>query len=468
MSAFDSAIAEQLKDAAGPGGWTEDAGVIAPHLSEWRGRWSGRTSLMLKPSETKQVSAILAICNETKTPIVPQGGNTGLVGGQIPTRGEILLSLERMNRIRMVSAQDNALIAEAGVVLERAQAAAEEAGRLLPLSLAAQGSCTIGGNVATNAGGVNVLRYGMTRELVLGLEVVLADGRVLDLMRGLRKDNTGYDVKQLFIGAEGTLGVVTAAMLKLFPKPAGFTTALAAIRDPSVAGALLNRLQSATGGLVTAFELMQERALDLVTKHIPGTANPLAPRTGWTVLIEVSNPSAFDATEPLQEALSQAIQEGIVADAMFAKTSRDRDALWRLRETIPEAQRLDGASIANDISVPLSRIGEFIVSAEQAIRAALPAARSFSFGHVGDGNIHFAIQAPGHDEALNAARGALERVVQEETHKLGGSISAEHGLGLAKNAAISRYKSESEIAIMRALKTALDPNNILNPGKVLP
>ena len=244
-----------------------------------------------------------------------------------------------------MSAQDNALIAEAGVVLERAQAAAEEAGRLFPLSLAAQGSCTIGGNVATNAGGVNVLRYGMTRDLVLGLEVVLADGRVLDLMRGLRKDNTGYDLKQLFIGAEGTLGVVTAAMLKLFPKPAGFTTALAAIRDPSVAGALLNRLQSATGGLVTAFELMQERALDLVTKHIPGTANPLAPRTGWTVLIEVSNPSAFDATEPLQEALSQAIQEGIVADAMFAKTSRDRDALWRLRETIPEAQRLDGASI---------------------------------------------------------------------------------------------------------------------------
>jgi FAD/FMN-containing dehydrogenase len=231
---------------------------------------------------------------------------------------------------------------------------------------------------------------------------------------------------------------------------------------------LLNRLQSATGGLVTAFELIEERALDLVTKHIAGTTNPLSAHTGWTVLIEVSNPTAFDATEALQEALVRAIEEGIAADAVFAKTSRDRSALWRLRETIPEAQRLDGASIANDISVPLSRIGDFIASADRAIRAALPVARPFSFGHVGDGNIHFAIQAPGNDAALNAARGLLEGIVQEETHKLGGSISAEHGLGLAKNTAISRYKTQSEIDLMRTLKHALDPNSILNPGKVLP
>lgn len=423
---------------------------------------------MLRPPSTEHVSRILYICNETGTAIVPQGGNTGLVGGQIPTRGEVLLSLERMNRIRAVSTEENTLVAEAGVVLARAQTAASETGRLFPLSLAAEGSCTIGGNVATNAGGVNVLRYGMTRELVLGLEVVLADGRVLDLMRGLRKDNTGYDLRQLFIGAEGTLGIVTAAMLKLFPKPASFSTALAAIRNPSLAVGLLNRLQAATGGLVTAFELMQERALDIVAKHIPGAANPLSVHTGWTVLIEVSNPTAFDATEPLQEALLRAVEEGIVADAVFAKTSRDRDALWRLRETIPEAQRLDGASIANDISVPLSRIGEFITSADEAIRAALPTARPFSFGHVGDGNIHFAIQAPGDDSALSAARGTLERIVQQEAHKLRGSISAEHGLGLAKNTDISRYKSENEIEIMRALKRTLDPNNILNPGKVLP
>jgi FAD/FMN-containing dehydrogenase len=468
MNALDPSIAQRLKDAAGSGGWSEDANDIAPHIREFRGRWQGTTPLLLKPSATEAVSRILAICNETGTPVVPQGGNTGLVGGQIPHHGEVLLSLERMARIRQVSAEENTMIAEAGVVLSRAQDAADEAGRLFPLSLAAEGSCTIGGNVATNAGGVNVLRYGMTRELVLGLEVVLADGRVLDLMRGLRKDNTGYDLKQLFIGAEGTLGIVTAVMLKLYPKPAGYTTALIAISDPSVAVGLLNGLQHATGGQVTAFELMQGRALDLVFKHIPGTASPLSKKPAWTVLIEVSNPAAFDATEALQEALLHAMEENVVTEAVFAKTEREREALWRLRETIPEAQRLDGASIANDISVPLSRIADFISSAEGAIRAALPSARPFSFGHVGDGNIHFAIQAPGDDGALNAGRGRLERIVQDETEKLHGSISAEHGLGIAKNAAAARYKSAAEVDVMRTLKRALDPRNILNPGKMLP
>src|SRR5882672_286432 len=426
MGKLDPSIAQRLKEAAGPSGWSEDPAEIAPHLVEWRGRWKGDSQLLLKPGETEQVARILAICDETETAIVPQGGNTGLVGGQISTRGEVLLSLERMNRIRSVSVEDNTLIAEAGVVLANAQKAAGQAGRLFPLSLAAEGSCTIGGNVSTNAGGVNVLRYGMTRDLVLGLEVVLANGRVLDLMRGLRKDNTGYDLKQLFVGAEGTLGIVTAAMLKLFPKPAGYTTVLVAIPDVEVAVELLNRLQEATGGLVTAFEIMQRRALDLVFKHIPGTVDPFPSHTGWTLLIEISNPSAFDATEALEQALARAMEEAKIFDAVFAKTARDRESLWRLREAIPEAQRLDGASIANDISVPLSRIGEFIASADQAVRAALPVARSFSFGHVGEGNIHFALHAPGHDAALNAVRGTLERIVQEETHKLGGSISAEH------------------------------------------
>src|SRR4051812_27630950 len=263
MSSLDPAIARRLKEAAGPLAFSEDPAEIAPHLSEWRNRWKGATPLLLKPSDTGQVSRILAVCDETQTAIVPQGGNTGLVGGQIPTRGEVLLSLERMSRIRSVSVEDNTLIAEAGVVLVNAQKAADQAGRLFPLSLAAEGSCTIGGNVSTNAGGVNVLRYGMTRDLVLGLEVVLANGRVLDLMRGLRKDNTGYDLKQLFIGAEGTLGIVTAAQLKLFPRPAGYTTVLTALADVDRAVDLLNRLQGATGGLVTAFELMQRRALDL-------------------------------------------------------------------------------------------------------------------------------------------------------------------------------------------------------------
>jgi FAD/FMN-containing dehydrogenase len=468
MGILDASLVRRLKDAAGPSGWSEDPAEIAPHLCEWRGRWKGETALLLKPREAEEVARILSVCDETKTAIVPQGGNTGLVGGQIPTKGEVLLSLARMNRIRSVSVEDNTLIAEAGVVLANAQKAAGQAGRLFPLSLAAEGSCTIGGNVSTNAGGVNVLRYGMTRDLVLGLEVVLANGRVLDLMRGLRKDNTGYDLKQLFIGAEGTLGIVTAAMLKLFPKPAGYTTVLVAIPDVDVAVELLNRLQDATGGLVTAFEIMQRRALDLVFKHIPGTTDPFPGHPGWTLLIEISNPSAFDATEALEQALARAMEEGKVVNAVFAKTARDRESLWRLRETIPEAQRLDGASIANDISVPLSRISEFIRSGERAVRVVLPEARSFTFGHVGDGNLHFAVQAPGHDAALLAARETIERAVQEETAKFRGSISAEHGLGLAKNEAIARYRSADEIALMRTLKRALDPNNILNPGKLLP
>jgi FAD/FMN-containing dehydrogenase len=468
MDTLDPSLAQRLKDAAGHGAWSEDTHEIAPHLKEWRGRWSGHTPLLLKPASTEAVARILSVCGATATPVVAQGGNTGLVGGQIPTQGEVLLSLARMNRIRAVSTEDNIMIAEAGVVLRHAQDAAEAAGRLFPLSLAAEGSCTIGGNVSTNAGGVNVLRYGMMRDLVLGLEIVLADGRVLDLMRGLRKDNTGYDLKQMFIGAEGTLGIVTAAMVKLFSKPAGYATALAAIGSAGVAVGLLNRLQDATGGLVTAFELMQRYGLDLVTAHIPGVVNPFPNHSGWTVLIEVSNPTAFNATEALEEALARAMEEGMVADAVFAKTARDREALWRLRETMPEAQRQDGASISNDISVPLSCIPEFLASADKAVRTALPAARPLAFGHVGDGNLHFAILAPGHDAELLAARGVLEGIVQDEANRLGGSISAEHGLGLAKNGTIARYKSAAEIEVMRALKRTLDPANILNPGKLLP
>jgi len=468
MSRLDEATVRRLKEAAGARGWSEDAGEIAPHLIELRGRWTGQTPLLLKPSDTQAVARVLAVCNETGTALVPQGGNTGLVGGQIPTRGEVLLSLERMTRIRLISPEDNLLIAEAGVVLKRAQQVADAAGRLFPLSLGAEGSCTIGGNVSTNAGGVNVLRYGMMRDLVLGLEVVLADGRVLDLLRGLKKDNTGYDLKQLFIGAEGTLGIVTAAMLKLFPKPHSYATAIAAISDVAAAVGLLHRLQDATGGLVTAFELMHRRSLDLVERHIPGTANPLPHHAGWMVLIEVSNPTAFDATDAMQQALAMAMEEGAVSDAAFAKTARDRQALWKLRETLPDAHRADGATIANDISVQPSRIGAFLDAADAAIRSVLASARSYPFGHIGDGNLHYAIKAPGDEAGLRAARSALEHAVQEQAARLGGSISAEHGLGLAKNQAILSYKSEAEIGVMRALKRTLDPNNILNPGKVLP
>ena len=468
MTALDSKVAQRLKETAGAGGWSEDKHEIAPHLVELRGRWTGQTELLLKPASTEAVSRILAICNETGTPIVPQGGNTGLVGGQIPMHGEVLLSLERMTRIRAVSPEDDLLVAEAGVVLTRVQQAAEAADRLFPLSLGAEGSCTIGGNISTTAGGVSVLRYGMMRDLTLGLEVVLADGRVLDMLRGLKKDNTGYDLKQLFIGAEGTLGIVTAATLKLFPKPHSHATAVAAISGVQVAVELLRKLQRATGGLVTAFELMHRRSLDLFVKHIPGTANPLARHDGWLLLIEVSNPTAFDATEAMQQTLATAVERGAVLDAAFAKTERDRQALWKLREALPDAHRSDGATIANDISVQPSRIAEFLEMADAAIRTVLPSAGSYPFGHVGDGNLHYAIKAPGDEAALLAARGPLEHVVQDVTAKLGGSISAEHGLGLAKNADIERYKSADEIALMRALKRTLDPKNILNPGKLLP
>ncbi len=468
MTTLDETIARRLKEAAGPGGWSEDASEIAPHLVELRGRWTGKTPLLLKPSDTEAVARILAVCNESGTPVVPQGGNTGLVGGQIPTRGEVLLSLERMTRIRTISREDDLLIAEAGVVLKRVQETADGAGRLFPLSLGAEGSCTIGGNVSTNAGGVNVLRYGMMRDLVLGLEVVLADGRVLDLLRGLKKDNTGYDLKQLFIGAEGTLGIVTAATLKLFPKPYSYATAIAAISGVPVAVDLLQRLQVATGGLVTAFELMHRRSLDLVERHIPGTANPPPHHDGWLVLIEVSNPSAFDATEAMQQALALAMEQGAVTDAAFAKTARDRQALWKLRETLPDAHRSDGATVSNDITVPPSRIAAFLEAADAGIRTVLDSARSYPFGHVGDGNLHYAIKAPGDEARLRAARGTLKHEVHEQAMKLGGSISAEHGLGIAKNEDILRYKSDAEIGTMRALKRTLDPNNILNPGKVLP
>jgi len=462
-------ITNRLKQAAGPGGFSDDAQEVAAHTTEWRGRWSGKTALLLKPKTTEAVSGILAICNETLTALVPQGGNTGLVGAQVPLHGEVLLSLERMSRIRSVSASENVIIAEAGVILANVQKAAADADRLFPLSLAAEGSCTIGGNLSTNAGGVAVLRYGMTRELVLGVEVVLADGRVLNLLRSLRKDNSGYDLKQLFIGAEGTLGIITAAALKLFPRPHSYATVFAAISRADAALDLLNRLQDATGGLVTAFELVSRAGLDLVLKHIPGATDPLPKHRGWFVLAQVSNPAAFDALPALEAGLGKAMEDGLVVDAVFAKNERERKNLWLLRESLSEAQKIEGASVKHDVSVPLSRIPEFLATADKAVRDALPGARPVAFGHVGDGNIHFNIAAPpGNDAALLAARDKLESVVHEVALRLGGSVSAEHGIGIAKREALKTQKSAAELDVMRALKRTLDPNNILNPGKLLP
>ena len=458
----------RLKSAAGANGFTEDPAEIAPHLEEWRGKYHGQTSLLLKPASTAEVSAVLAICNETKTPIVPQGGNTGLVGGQIPFHGEVLLSLGRMNRIRQVDAEGMNLIAEAGTILDTVHKAADDAQRLFPLSLASQGSCTIGGNLSTNAGGVDVLRYGTARELVLGLEVVLADGRVLDMLRTLRKDNTGYDLKQLFIGAEGTLGVITAAALKLFAKPAERVTAFAAIPNPAAAVTLLSRLQEQTGGLVSAFEIIPRIGLDFVLAHIPQTTDPLRASSPWYVLIEATSGARFALRDAMERAL--AADNALVTDAVIAESEAQRAQLWRLRESISEAQKPEGGSIKHDVSVPIARIPEFLEVATPTVQSLVPGARPVPFGHIGDGNIHFNITVPkGADNAAFLARWEeISRAVHDIVHRFGGSISAEHGLGVMKHNEIARYKSAAELDVMAALKRTLDPNGILNPGKLLP
>jgi len=455
----------RLKAAAGPKGFSDDPAEIAPHVEEWRGKYHGHSTLLLKPATTEEVAAILAICNETNTAVVPQGGNTGLVGGQIPFDGEIVLSLARMNRLRAVDRAAHTMTVEAGMILAHVQKAADEAGLLFPLSLAAEGSATIGGNLSTNAGGVAVLRYGMARDLVLGLEVVLADGRVLDLLRTLRKDNTGYDLKQLFIGAEGTLGVITAAALKLFPKPAVRATAFVALASPAAAVALLGRMQEATGGLISAFEILPRAGLELVLAHIPGTRDPLAAPSPWYVLVEATSAARFD----LDAAFEAALAEADIADAVVAASDAQRAAFWALRETMSEAQKREGASIKHDVSVPVSAIPDFLTQATAAVLKAVPGARPVSFGHIGDGNIHFNFSAPkdGDGAAFLARWEEVQRIVHDVVHDFGGSISAEHGIGVQKRDQLPRYKSEAELDVMRMMKRMLDPRNILNPGKVI-
>jgi FAD/FMN-containing dehydrogenase len=464
-----SDVLTRLKEAAGPGGFSEDPREIAPHVVEWRGKFQGSTSLLLKPRATADVSRILAICHETRTAIVPQGGNTGLVGGQIPLGGEVLLSLKRMNRIRSLDAEGMTAVADAGVVLADLQRAADDAGRMFPLSLAAEGSCTIGGNLSTNAGGVNVLRYGNARDLALGLEVVLADGTVLDLLRTLRKDNTGYDLKQLFIGSEGTLGVITAAALKLFAKAAERVTVFVAVPDVEAALALLGRLQGETGGLVSAFELLPRLGLELVLAHIPQTSDPLTAPSPWYVLVEATSGARFNLADVVSHNLACAIEDGVASDATVAASEAQRAALWRLRESLSEAQKQEGGSIKHDVSVPVAAVPEFLQEGCAAAARLIPGIRPVPFGHLGDGNIHFNFSVPkgGDDAAFLARWSALNRVIHDIVREFGGSISAEHGVGVLKRDEILRYRSAAEIETMRALKRTLDPHNILNPGKVV-
>lgn len=462
---------QKFKAITGPQGFVDDAVTLAPHLVEWRGLYQGKCAALLAPKTTEEVSAILRLAHETGTPIVPQGGNTGLVGGQIPFVGEeIILSLSRMKALRAVDPLNNTLTVEAGMTLAEVQSHAHAAGRLFPLSLASEGSCQIGGNLSTNAGGTAVLRYGNARELVLGLEVVLADGRVLSSLKGLRKDNTGYDLKQLFLGSEGTLGIITAAVLKLFVEPKSIETAFVAVPSVEAAVDLLRLADDQSGGLVSTFELVPRIGVEFIATHLPGVSDPLADPSPWYVLVEMTAGSARLGLDALMERLlNDALSRNLIGDATVAQSESQRQSLWRLRESLSEIQKHEGGSIKHDVSVPVSCMAAFIAKASAAVVAAMPGIRPVPFGHIGDGNVHFNLSQPvGMDKAAYLAHwDEMNSIVHAIVREMGGSISAEHGVGHMKRDEIAATKSAVEMDLMRALKIALDPKNILNPGKVV-
>ncbi|MFO1294112.1 MAG: FAD-binding oxidoreductase [Rubrivivax sp.] len=439
---------------------------------DWRRRWRGRALAVVRPGSTAEVAAVVRLCAAAATPIVPQGGNTGLVGGGVPDASgkQVLLSLARMQRVRALDAANLTLTVEAGCVLRAAQQAAADAGLLLPLSLAAEGSCTIGGNLATNAGGTAVLRWGNARELCLGLEVVTAAGEVWDGLSGLRKDNTGYDLRDLFIGSEGTLGVITAATLKLAPQPAAVTTALAACASPAACVRLLALARARLGAALTGFELMGRFALELVARHFPRLPQPL-PDAPWTVLLEASDiEGEAEARRRFEALLAAAAEAGCVDDAVVAASLAQSQALWQLRESIPLAQAAEGLNVKHDIALPVSAIPEFVARTGAALQARWPGVRLVTFGHLGDGNLHYNVQAPAGDDAarfLAEQEPAVNRLVYDALAPFGGSISAEHGIGALKRDELAARKSPVALALMRAVKAALDPQGLLNPGRVL-
>ena len=463
----------RLESLVGAKGLVTEPGDMAPHLHDRRERYRARARCVVKPANTEEVAEVVRLCAAQGVPMVPQGGNTGLVAGGIPDEDgrAVVINLARMNRIRGLDPINDTITVEAGCILQNVQAAAEDADRLFPLSLGAEGSCQIGGNLSTNAGGIQVLRYGNARELVLGLEVVLPDGRVWDGLRALRKDNTGYDLKQIFIGAEGTLGVITAAVLKLFPRPKETATAFVAVPDVAAAVALLGRVRAATGEAVTSFELIPRLALDFALAHVAGIQDPLSERHDWYLLIELSTGAGSGSLgAALEGVLAQALDAGLVRDAALAASGAQAQAFWRIREGIVEAQKFEGGSIKHDVSVPISAIAEFVARASNAAEALVPGVRPLAFGHLGDGNIHFNLAQPeGADtEEFLARWNALRRAVYQVVVDLNGSISAEHGIGRLNLAANLRSKSEVEIDLMRKIKRALDPENLMNPGRVVP
>jgi len=450
---------------------SDEAGM-APYLRDWRGRFTGRALAVLRPADTEQVSATVKLCVDARIPMVPQGGNTGLVLGSVPDASgtAVVLSLARMQTVRKVDAVNRTMTVDAGVILQNAQEAAAEQGCLFPLSLAAEGSCTIGGNLSTNAGGTGVLRYGNTRELCLGLEVVTPQGDIWSGLRGLRKDNTGYDLRDLFIGAEGTLGIITGAVLKLYPQPKASVTALAAMESPAAALRLLSIMQDHCGASLTGFELMSAYCLRLVAKHFPALPQPLSGEHAQYALLELaSSESEQHAAALLERALGAALDEGVAQDAVVASSATQSRGLWDLREHIPLAQAADGKNIKHDISLPVSSIADFIAGTEPQLQAAFPGCQLVCFGHLGDGNLHFNVAPPAGvaNEDFLHSQEAVNRVVHDAVAAFGGSISAEHGIGALKRDELARYKSPVELNLMRAIKAALDPLGLMNPGKIL-
>jgi len=466
-----TALLDDLRVAVGAAHVLTDGDLSAYEL-DWRKRWRGRALAVVRPGTTAEVAAVVRACAKHGTPLVPQGGNTGLVGGGVPDESgrQVLLSLGRMNRIRVIDTANATMTVEAGCVLQAAQEAAANAGLLLPLSLAAEGSCTIGGNLATNAGGTQVLRYGNARALCLGLEVVTAAGEVWDGLSGLRKDNTGYDLRDLFIGSEGTLGVITAATLSLSPQPAARTTALAACGSLASCVALLARARASLGPALTGFEVMNAFSLGLVAKHFPQLPRPLA-TAPWTVLLEQSDAEGeAHAKERFEALLEAALEAGEIDDAAVAASLEQSKALWHLRESIPLAQSAEGLNIKHDIALPVSRIPEFVASTDAALAAAFPGVRLVDFGHLGDGNLHYNVQCPEGGDAkafLSDHEDAVNAIVYDAVIAHGGSISAEHGIGALKREELATRKDAVALSLMRSIKQALDPRGIMNPGRVL-
>lgn len=453
-------LLEQLKDIVGPKGWTTDPAELEARVNDWRGAVRGSTPIVISPASTEDVAAVVRACAAAKVAIVPQGGNTSLCAGAIPDESgeQVVLSLSRMNQIREVDAANFSMEVEAGCILENVQNEAKKVDRFFALSLGAEGSCQIGGNLSTNAGGINVVRYGTARAQVLGLEAVLADGSIVSGLRSLRKDTAGYDLKQLFIGSEGTLGVITAATLKLYPSPGEISTALIAIRSSGDAVKLLAILRAELSDTIEAFELVSEFVFGLVSRHIPELTLPFDEGAPWYVLMDAT----VDA-EHLENALTQAAEDGVLIDAIITKNSMEAEKFWRMRHSIAEAERAAGTALKHDIAVPVSRMEEFLTRGEQLLEDLAPGAQLMAFGHVGDGNLHYNVGVPpGFTEGAVVSSAIYDLVAE-----LGGSFSAEHGVGRVKRQFLSQYRSEAELNLMRMLKKALDPNNILNPGKVI-